>query len=312
MSEPKLSIVIVSWNTRDLLAGCLDSISHALAAGKISGVEVIVVDNASHDGTVDLLARRFPWVRLIQNQDNVGFARANNQAIEESQGEYVLLLNSDTELYSGALETLVDWMDEHPAVGAAGPRLLNPDGSLQTSCYPFPTVARELWRLFHLDVLRPYGVYDMTGWSLDRPRAVDVLLGACLLLRRAVLEQVGLLDETYFMYSEEVDLCYRIRQQGWLIYWVPQAQMLHYGGQSTRQVANEMFLRLYQSKLHYFAKHHGRLAAEAYKLVLVASALGRLAVSPLAWLERPPQRQRHLAMASRYWRLVQATRSGEW
>jgi GT2 family glycosyltransferase len=298
----KLSIVIVSWNTRDLLANCLESLALAMD----TQTEVLVVDNASQDGTAQLLRERFPWARLIENRENTGFARANNQAIRESSGRYILLLNPDMTVHSGALETLVKFMDAHSAVGVAGSRLLNPDGSLQTSCYPAPTVARELWRLFHLDTLRPYGVYRMADWPLDIPRPVDVLLGACLMLRRELLEQVGLLDESYFMYTEEVDWCYRIRQKGWTIYWVPQAEMVHYGGQSTRQVAAEMFLHLYQSKLRYFYKHHGWTAAQFYKLVLFASAAGRLALTPLAWLERPPQRQQHLTLAGHYWRLVQS------
>jgi N-acetylglucosaminyl-diphospho-decaprenol L-rhamnosyltransferase len=146
----------------------------------------------------------------------------------------------------------------------------------------------------------------MAGWDLDTPREVDMIQGACLLLRREALDQVGLLDEDYFIYSEEVDLCHRLRQRGWKVYWVPQAQVIHYGGQSTRQVAADMFLRLYQGKVLYFRKHHGRLAAQAYKLILLIAALARLLLSPLAWLERPPLRQQHLALADHYRRLVMA------
>jgi len=298
-----LSIIIVNWNTRDLLAQCLSSVFANPPAAEFT---VWVVDNASDDGSPQMVKERFPQIRLIQNQENAGFARANNQAIRQSEGRYVLLLNSDTEVELGALTTLVDFLEQHPEVGAVGPHTLNPDGTLQTSCYPAPTLSRELWRLFHLDALYPYGVYRMNDWDLGKPREVDVLLGACLLVRHAVLDQVGLLDEEYFMYSEEVDFCYRIQRAGWKLQWVPQVQIIHYGGQSTQQVAAEMFLQLYQGKLRYFRKHYGWWAAQTYKLLLLAAAVARLLLSPLAWLQRSPKRQRNLTLANRYWQLVKA------
>jgi len=298
-----LSIIIVNWNTRDLLAQCLSSVFANPPAAEFT---VWVVDNASDDGSPQMVKERFPQIRLIQNQENAGFARANNQAIRQSEGRYVLLPNSDTEVELGALTTLVDFLEQHPEVGAVGPHTLNPDGTLQTSCYPAPTLSRELWRLFHLDALYPYGVYRMNDWDLGKPREVDVLLGACLLVRHAVLDQVGLLDEEYFMYSEEVDFCYRIQRAGWKLQWVPQVQIIHYGGQSTQQVAAEMFLQLYQGKLRYFRKHYGWWAAQTYKLLLLAAAVARLLLSPLAWLQRSPKRQRNLTLANRYWQLVKA------
>lgn len=296
-----LSIILVSWNTAGLLAKCLASI-YTHSPG--SQVEIIVVDNASTDDSAAMVRTQFPDVRLIANDDNIGFAPANNQAIRQSSGDYILLLNPDTEIKPGALETLLEFMEDHPHVGAVGPHTFNPDGTLQTSCYPLPTLTREVWRLFHLDTIRPYGSYRMADWSLDQAHPVETLLGACLLIRREVLDQVGLLDEQYFIYSEEIDLCYRIQQAGWSLYWVPQAQIIHYGGQSTQQVAAEMFIHLYQSKLRYFRKHHGWLAAQVYKLILLIAALSRLSVSPLAWLEREPQRQAHLTLARNYGRLV--------
>ncbi len=298
-----LSIIIVNWNIRDLLAQCLASVYAHPPDGEF---EIFVVDNASTDGSAQMVRKRFPQVRLIENTKNVGFARANNQAIQQSAGCYVLLLNPDTEVHPGALEKLVRFMEAYPQAGAAGARLLNPDGTLQPSCHPAPTLSRELWRLFHLDALWTYACYPMAGWDLDTPREVDMIQGACLLLRREALDQVGLLDEDYFIYSEEVDLCHRLRQRGWKVYWVPQAQVIHYGGQSTQQVAADMFLRLYQGKVLYFRKHHGRLAVQAYKLILLIAALARLSLSPLAWLERPPLRQQHLARADHYRRLVMA------
>ena len=311
--DPILSVVIVNWNTHDVLARCLQSLREqsmprAERVGQASGAglsyEVIMVDNASSDGSVEMVHREFPWVRTIANRVNVGFARANNQAIPQSRGRYALLLNPDTLVRPGALETLVSFVDTHPDAGAAGARLVNTDGTLQPSCHPAPTLSRELWRLFHLDVLHPYSRYPMENWDHDVPREVDAAQGACLLLRRKALDQVGLLDEDYFIYSEEVDLCYRLREHGWKVYWVPQAAVVHHGGQSTRQAATEMFLRLYEGKVLYFRKRQGRLAARTYKLILAAAALARLLISPLAWLEPPIRRRRHRALAGHYRRLL--------
>jgi GT2 family glycosyltransferase len=297
----RLAILIVSWNTRDLLEKCLLSIFSHPPGGQF---EVRVVDNGSKDGSAALVREKFPQVHLVENRENVGFAQANNQAIRASQAEYVLLLNPDTEIRAAALETLLEFMDSHPQVGGAGPLILNPDGSLQTSCYPAPNLTREIWRLFHLDKIRPYGQYDMQAWDRTRPRAADVIQGACLILRSKALAEVGLLDEAYFIYSEEVDLCYRLRQAGWRLVWVPQAEVVHYGGQATQQVAEEMFLHLYKSKILYFKKHQGVLAGWLYKLILLSAAFTRLLFSPLAWLERRPARERHLNLAKNYRRLV--------
>lgn len=298
-----LSVIIVSWNTRQILRDCLESVTRQQTSA-IS--EIWVIDNASSDGSAQMVREAFPDVHLIENSENVGFARANNAAIAASTGRYVLLLNSDTVVHPGAFDALVNFLDQHPEAGAAGPLTLNPDGSLQISCYPSPTVARELWFLLHLDRLRPYGSYDMANWNTAQPRAVDAVLGACFLVRRAVLEQVGVLDPSYFMYSEEIDLCYRIRRAGWRIYWTPQAKIVHYGGQSTRQVAASMFMQLYRSKVLFFRKNQGRVAAAAYKLVLLAVTLPRLVLTPLTWLEPRDRRQRHLSLAGNYWRLLWA------
>ena len=296
-----LSIIIVTWNTRDLLMRCLASV---YACPPDGAFEVLVVDNASADGTAAMVRERFSQVHLIESAENLGFARANNQAIRESSGRFLLLLNPDTEVQPGALETLVRFMEGDPQAGAAGARLLSPNGTPQLACHPAPTLGRELWRLLHLDTVWPYAHYPVASWDLDTPHQVDVVPGTCLILRREALDQVGLLDEGYFIYSEDVDLCYRLRRGGWGVYWVPQATVVHHGAQSTQQVAAEMFLRLYQGKIRYFRTHHGPWAARAYKGILLLTALARLLASPLAWLERPAWRQQHLGLAGNYARLV--------
>lgn len=300
-----LSIIIVSWNTARLLENCLASI---LANPPTSPFESWVVDNASTDDSPRMVREKFPQVHLVENRENVGFARANNQAIQRCTGKYILMLNPDTLVASGALQALVDFLDKHPEAGAVGARILNPDGSMQISSHPRPTLSRELWRLFHLDSLSPYAEYPLTKWETNQPQEVDVLGGACLLLRNEVLDQVGYLDEDYFIYSEEVDLCYRIQSAGWRLFWVPQAEVVHFGGQSTQQIPTEMFLNLYHSKIKYFRKHYGWPAAQIYKLILRIAALSRLILAPFVIFEHSSLRQKHLTLVDRYWRLVLALR----
>lgn len=298
-----LSIIIVNWNTRDLLAQCLASVYAHSPSGSF---EVIVVDNASTDGSAAMVHRCFPDVILLANDHNPGFAAANNRAIDHSCGRYVLLLNPDTIVYPGALDALIDFLDDNPAAGAAGSRLLNPDGRLQPSCHPAPTLTRELWRLFHLDRLKPVALYPMASWPSDRPRVVDAVMGAAFIVRRAVIDEIGLLDDAYFMFSEEVDWCVRIRRAGWPIYWVPASQIVHFGGQSTRQAAPAMFLQLYRAKVQYFRKHDGRLHALLYKLGLLAASAARVLVGPVVWLLQPARRDDYGRLIKDYGRLILA------
>jgi GT2 family glycosyltransferase len=296
-----LSIIVVNWNTRKLLKRCLECIYRTV---ENLSFEVLVVDNASGDGSSKMVRENFSWVKLIENAENVGFARANNQAIRLSNGRYVLLLNSDTEVQPGALRAMVEFLDSRPEAGAAGSRLLNPDGTLQPSCHPMPTLFREFWRLFHLDRLLRLASYGMGSWDLRSPREVDTVQGACLMLRREVLDVVGLLGEEYFMYSEETDLCFRLRQAGWSIYWVPEARVIHYGAQSTQQASAKMFFHLYHSKYLFFKNTGGWLSGVLFKLILLAASIVRVALSPLAYGLHRSRREQLLAKASLYRRLI--------
>jgi N-acetylglucosaminyl-diphospho-decaprenol L-rhamnosyltransferase len=279
-----LSIVIVNWNTCDLLAQCLSSIEQHPPP---DACEVWVVDNASADGSAYMVRERFPGVHLIENRRNVGFAAANNQAIRRSQGRYVLLLNSDTEVQPGALPALVAFMDAQPRAGAAGARLLNADGTLQPSCHPMLTPGREFWRLLFLERLWPRATYPMHRWDRETPRPVEVIKGACLLLRREALDRVGPLDEGYFMYTEEVDFCYRLAQAGWQLWWVPRAEVIHHEAQSSRQAAARMYLQLYRSKVQFYRKFGGRRRAEQFKWLLRLAYWPRLAVAGLGAVFSP-------------------------
>lgn len=296
-----ISVLIVNWNVRDLLADCLDSL---YSEPHPFSFEVWLVDNDSTDGSVAMLQQRFPQVQLIQNRENPGFARGNLQAYARSSGRYILMLNPDTLLTPGALDLLYQFLETHPEVTGAGPDLRNPDGTRQMGCYPFPTLTRELWRLLHLDRVWAHGVYPVEQWDAITPRSVDVIQGACLLLRRSALEQVGFLDPAYYIYTEEVDLCYRLNQAGWKITWLPAARVVHFGGQSTQQAAEAMFLRLYESKILFFRKHYGPLSAWLYKLVLSLAAITRIAFSPFLLLVKPARRSETKVITHNYRQLL--------
>ena len=284
-----LSVVIISWNTKGLLMRCLESV---LSEGERLSLEILVVDNASSDGSAGMVRDRFPQVHLIANEENVGFARANNQAIDLASGRYILLLNSDTEVCTGALWTLVEFMDRQPRAGAVGARLLNTDGSLQPSCHPMLTPWREFWRLLFLERVKRCATYDMAHWDLQSPRRVEVIKGACLLSRREALERVGSLDERYFMYTEEVDLCYRLQAADWELYWAPQARVVHHEGQSSRQMRESMYIQLYRSKVLFFRKHgkdrRARLFKHLLRIAYLPRAAGAAVLAPFsaAWMGR--------------------------
>jgi len=254
-----VSISIVNFNQCALLERCLQSISEGSEG---LNVEVFVVDNASQDGSVEMIRERFPWVNLIVNERNRGYAAANNQAIKLSRGRYVLILNNDVFILPGAMQAMVKFMDEHRRVGALGPRVLNPDGTLQRSCSAFPTLWDLLFRALYLDKLssrnRILGAHLMGYWEHNSLREVDVVSGCCLLIREEAIEQVGLMDERFFFYAEETDWCHRIKRSGWQIYFLPDAEIIHYGGQSTQCHALAMHTELFRSRLRYFDKYYGR------------------------------------------------------
>jgi GT2 family glycosyltransferase len=297
----KLSSVIVHWNTPELLDKCLSSLR---APSRNLTMTITVVDNGSEEGALDFLQERYPDVRVIVNDTNAGFAQACNQGINAQDSEYVLLLNPDTEVLPGALEQQSAFLDAHPRAAAAGPKLIGGDGKVQASCYPALTLAREAWRLFHLDRFIPRSVYPDETWDLAGPVRVDVIQGACLLLRRSALEAVGGLDDHFFVYTEEVDLCYRLGLAGHELYYLPQSRVIHYGGQSTRQIASEMFIQLYRSKLQFFRKHHGWLGGATYRVILAAASITRMIALPFVVLLRPSQRSERALIARNYQRLL--------
>lgn len=279
-----ISFLIVSWNVRELLRRALHSILADASAITPLTIQIIVVDNASHDGTAEMLRAEFPSVRVIVNADNRGFTRGNNQALAAAtardtsvaaSGRYLFLLNPDTELVPGALRAMIEFMDapENACVGILGPQLVYPDGSIQSSRRRFPTFATALLESTKLQQWLPRnGVltrYYMGDTHKDDIQDVDWVVGAAMLVRRAVYDQIGGLDERFFMYSEELDWCYRAKQAGWRVVYFPRAQVRHYEGKSSEQVLAQRDIYFHSSKVRYFKKHHGVLKGELLRWFLL-------------------------------------------
>lgn len=253
---PRLSIVIVTWNSQDHIRPCIDSLP-----SQGQEMEVIAVDNGSQDSTLSILKEYGTKVQAIKNPKNMGFARAANQGLRQATGEFILLLNPDTVLTPGALETMVGFLAENPHKWALGPQLLNPDGSVQPSCRQFPDRLTMLYEFTGLSRLFPksrtFGSWRMGYFDHLTPALVDQPMGACLMVRKIVLEEVGLLDEDNFpMFFNEVDWCLRISRAGGKLYFLPQAKVYHHHGVSTRRVKKAMIISSHQSLARYFSKHY--------------------------------------------------------
>jgi N-acetylglucosaminyl-diphospho-decaprenol L-rhamnosyltransferase len=297
-----LSIVVLNWNVRDLLDRCLASLRSDHGA-----LEIIVVDNASRDDSVAMVRAKYPQVTLIANAENRGFTGGNNQGIEAAHGRYVMVLNPDTEVLGDALDRLVAYLDGHPDVGAIGPQLLNPDRSIQSSRRRFPTLSTAFFESTWLQGIAPRRVlthYYMDDVPATTTHEVDWLNGACTVFRREVLERVGVYDaQNYFMYSEELDLCRRVKEAGWKIVYLPEAQVVHYVGQSSDQAAAARHIYFQTSKVHYFRKWHGACVADllrAFLLSQYAWQIGLESVKGLLGSKRELRKQR----VGAYWQVV--------
>lgn len=256
MSDIAISTVVVTWNSAAFIGSCLD----ALIQSTRRPLECLVVDNASTDGTAEIVRQHYRWVTLLTPGRNLGFTAANNLALGWARGANVLLLNPDCALRPGALDAMVDLFERRPQAGAVGPQLRNSDGSLQFSTYRMPTPATVAWEYFLRDVIRANdpraGRYARADYACERQ--VEGLLGACMLVRRAAAEQVGWLDERFVMYCEEVDWCIRLRRADWQLWYTPTAQAVHHGGQSTRLAVASSFLELQRSRFKLYSKWYPR------------------------------------------------------
>lgn len=289
-SAPDITISIVSYNTRDLLRACLRSLATCSESDGV-GLEIVVADNGSNDGSQEMVRAEFTEVRLVETGGNVGYGRANNAALAGAGGRYVFILNSDTEVDPGALAAMRDFLDAHPETGAAGAQLILPDDSIQPSCAADPTLRSVFWEQTYLYKLLPgnrvTGGYAMTYWDYQTPRAVEQVCGACLMVRRELYESLGGFDAHYFMYFEDTDLCVRIRRTGAQIWFLPEARIRHMlGGSSGRdwQVRARMITSYNQSRYYFFSRNGGRWQGLALKAAVLLGASLRLAAWTLAAL----------------------------
>jgi hypothetical protein len=257
MAQPDLSVCIVNWNTRQDLE---EAIASVLASDPGLNLEVIVLDNASTDDSADMVRNRFPGVKLLESAENLGFARGYNRAAREASGRHLLVLNPDTVVRMGALRRLVEFMDSQPDAGAAGPRLLNPDGTLQFSCRHFPTPMAAILRNTFLGRLLPRNrftrSYLMADWDHTTAQPVDWVSGAAICIRRETWERVGGFDERFFMYAEDIDWCLRAQQAGWTVYYVPDAVIVHRIGRSSDQRPFPMVVEFHRSMARFYRKHY--------------------------------------------------------
>jgi GT2 family glycosyltransferase len=308
-TSPDVSVVIVNWNTRDILRDCLASIMAQTRAP----YEVIVVDNASRDGSTRMVQTEFPAVRLIANSDNRGFAGANNQGLEVARGRHVLLLNPDTVILDGAIDRMLAWLTARPDVGCVGCQVMEAPGVIQQTCFADPSPVNLAIVEAGLMRLAPWlprlGRPWYRGWDRTTEREVDVVSGMFMLAPRAVLDAVGPLDPAYFVYAEEADWCRRIRAAGWRCVFAPEAQILHLdgGSKSTEQIRSRMYVQMQKSHLIYARKHHGATGYWTVKALFVGSALLRRAVFGILTVLRGDETSRarvRLANAALGWHLA--------
>jgi len=253
-----VSIIVVNWNTKALLRDCLNSVYEQIR----DDYEIIVVDNASTDGSKEMVRNDFPKVVLIENNKNRGFAAANNQGMAVAKGKYVLLLNSDTIVLDNCISNIVSFADKHHRAGVIGCRVLNSDSTLQQTCFMFPSILNLFLSSSYLYKIFPksrfFGRELMTWWDANDIREVDIVKGCFMLVRREAIEEVGGMDENFFMYAEETDWCYRFKKNGWKVLFAPVGEIIHYGGQSTTQIPVAMIVQLRLSILKFIKKHYGR------------------------------------------------------
>lgn len=279
-----ISIIIANWNTCEILRNCLASI---YASTRDLECEVIVIDNASSDSSVDMVKSEYPQVGIIANSENRGFAAANNQGMAIAKGRYVLLLNSDTIVLDGAIDKVVAFAEGHPKAGITGCRVLNEDKTLQLSCFMFPSILNMTLWITYLFKLFPrsrfFGRERMTWWSRDDVREVDVVTGCFMLVRCEALVQVGSMDERFFMYFEETDWCYRFKQAGWKTMFTPCGEIIHLGGFSSKQIKSRMVKQWHRSMLLFYKKHKSLVAYVSAWVLITLFFLTRV---PYWWLKR--------------------------
>jgi GT2 family glycosyltransferase len=294
----------VTWNAKRYVDECVRSLGKSSAA---SSTEIIVVDNASSDGTAELIEEALPQAHLIRNASNLGFARGNNLGIARSRGKYLFLINSDVTVPPGCIEKLAAFMEENPTVGMLGPQMLAPDGNVRRSTMRFPTLWNQFCRALSVDSLfksRWAGGFLMPDFAHDRTRDVEVLNGWFWVVRREALDQVGPLDEQFFMYGEDIDWCYRFQQAGWRRVFYAGASALHYGGASSAAAPIRFYLDMQQANLQYWKKFHGPMARAAYYGITLLHHFLRVLGHGVAYLAKPGSREDAAYKVRRSWAVL--------
>ena len=308
MTSPGLSVIILSWNVRDLLRACLASLPLADPQ-----VEIIVVEAASGDGSAEMVRVEFPSVNLIASAENLGYTRGNNLGLRAARGRYLLILNPDTEIMGDALAQMLAYMDAHPTVGLLGPQMLYPDGTVQSTRRRFPMLATSFFESIWLQPIAPRSLLDhyyARDLADDAVAEVDWVVGAALLVRREAYEQVGGLDEGFFMYSEELDWCRRMKAAGWQVVYFPPARLVHHEAKSSAQVPAATHIRFNTSKVRYYRKYYGPLAAEALRWFLLGNFAVQLVVE---WAKGLMGHKRELrrARVEVYWEVLRSGLRGQ-
>jgi len=279
----EISVVIVAWNAKPYLELCLESL---VKVPPRRSMEVLVVDNASTDGSVDMIEAKFPWVKLIRSKENLGFSKGNNQAIRQCQGRYIALVNPDVIVFPGCLDGLADFLDQHPEVGDVGPRIFNPDMTQQSSCRRFPTLWNNFCSATRLESVfkgsRFFAGEHMFYFPHDRTLAVDVIVGCFSMIRREAFDDVGLLDEGLFMYGDDIDWCRRARNAGWQVVFYPDARAIHDRGKITAPFPVRFAVAQQRSVLHYWTKHHTFLGVLGIRSIILLHHLLRCVIAALS------------------------------
>jgi GT2 family glycosyltransferase len=288
-----ISVVIVGWNARHYLELCLDSLT---TAPPRRSMEIFVVDNASTDGSAEMIETRFPHVELIRNSENLGFAKGNNVAIRRCQGRYIALVNPDVIVFPGCLDALADFLDENPKVGNVGPRVFNPDMSQQSTCRRFPTLWNNFCSATALATTftksRIFAGEHMWFFPHDRTISVDVIVGCFSMIRRETFDEVGLLDEGLFMYGDDVDWCRRARNAGWQVFFYPGARAIHDRGKITAPYPVRFAVAQQKSVLHYWKKHHGFFGVLGIRSILLFHHLLRYTAAAVSDLAHPRESEK--------------------
>lgn len=291
-----VSIIIVNWNTKDLLSKCIQSIENN---NEMYNKEIIVVDNASTDGSQEHIKINFQNVKLIQNEINLGFAKANNIGIKASKGQFICLINSDVEVIENGIDLMLDHIKKNNEIGVLGPKVINPDGTIRPNCKKFPTLWNSFCKTFALYKVFPHIDFfsddHIRNFSYNSILEVEVLPGCCLIIRKEAINQVGLLDEKFFIYSEDKDWCKRFYDSGWKIVYSPYSTVIHYAGSSSAKAPVKYVIERLKANLLYWQKYHNKISRISFLIILLMHNFVRLVAETFLFLIRHDNKDKYSA-----------------